>query len=131
MRWGWYEIFSLQLLNICFFFYWLTCDGVKNKYVWLEPCITLCNGFTCWCPSKRKWADSKFVHGLFATWKLKKKKKLSNNWLNKMFFFCFALKYNCTQSKDYKWYMWIINLLRQLCGCCGFLLPLHYAIMLL
>lgn len=45
----------------------LTCDGVKNKYVWVEPWITLCNGFTCGCPSNRKWADNRFVHGLLAT----------------------------------------------------------------
>lgn len=59
----------------------LTCDGVKNKYVWLDPWTTLCNGFTCECPSNRKWADSKFEHGLFATWNDRKKKRC---WLNRL-----------------------------------------------
>lgn len=30
-----------------------TCDGLKNKYVWLAPWITWCNGFTCGCPDRR------------------------------------------------------------------------------
>lgn len=63
----WYEDHRDAMNANCTVYSVLTWDGLKNMYVWVEPCITLCSGLTCGCPSNRKWAESRFVHGLLAT----------------------------------------------------------------